>query len=117
MSNVCLSRVFCVLSSVCLSRICDGTIEKPKHKISLYLSYNFDKRIGCKMSLNQEKWYKKVVEACALEHDFKQWEFGDLTLVGEKGVALSGGQKARVTLARCVYRSVQSYDLSSAKFL
>ena len=51
--------------------------------------------------------YKKVVEACALEHDLAMWEHGDQTLVGERGVALSGGQKARVTLARAIYRFVE----------
>ena len=48
--------------------------------------------------------YANVIEACALSHDLKQWEYGDRTLVGERGVALSGGQKARVTLARAIYR-------------
>ena len=48
--------------------------------------------------------YQKVIKCCALEHDLFQWPSGDKTLVGEKGVALSGGQKARVTLARAAYR-------------
>ena len=55
----------------------------------------------------EEKRYWEVVEACALSHDFDQWENGDATLVGERGVALSGGQKARVTLARACYRKHQ----------
>ena len=35
----------------------------------------------------------------------------DLTLVGERGVTLSGGQKARVALARAVYSEADVYFL------
>ena len=37
--------------------------------------------------------------------DFKMLPGGDLTLVGERGVTLSGGQKARTSLARCCWKS------------
>jgi ATP-binding cassette subfamily C (CFTR/MRP) protein 4 len=46
--------------------------------------------------------YDKVVEACGLASDFKQFPYGDLTSIGEK--MLSGGQKARIGLARVAYR-------------
>ena len=36
---------------------------------------------------------------------------GDLTLVGERGVTLSGGQKARVSLARALYADADIYLL------
>ena len=55
--------------------------------------------------------YRAVISACALEHDLAQWEHGDRTLVGERGVSLSGGQKARVCLARAVYREADTYLL------
>ncbi len=37
-----------------------------------------------------ETRYNNVLEACALRRDIKNWEHGDRTLVGERGVALSG---------------------------
>ncbi|KAI1127936.1 ABC transporter [Nemania abortiva] len=47
--------------------------------------------------------YKKVVEACALTPDLASFAHGDLSDIGENGIGLSGGQKARVALARAVY--------------
>lgn len=42
------------------------------------------------------KRYKKVIRVCALEADLEQFPDGDETLVGERGISLSGGQKARI---------------------
>jgi len=44
--------------------------------------------------------YQNVVNVCALTKDFEQLPYGDKTLVGERGTALSGGQRARINLAR-----------------
>ena len=55
--------------------------------------------------------YARTVRACALERDLASWEHGDHTLVGEKGAALSGGQRARVNLARALYREADVYLL------
>jgi ABC-type multidrug transport system fused ATPase/permease subunit len=50
-----------------------------------------------------EKRYRDVIVACALERDLEILDAGDKTLVGEKGVTLSGGQKQRISLARALY--------------
>ncbi|KAF7792210.1 hypothetical protein EIP86_003243 [Pleurotus ostreatoroseus] len=52
--------------------------------------------------LNEER-YQAVVECCALRPDLHILEDGDSTEIGARGVSLSGGQKARVALARAVY--------------
>ena len=48
-------------------------------------------------------WYNRVMHACALLPDLKILPGGDMTQIGEKGVNLSGGQKARISLARACY--------------
>ncbi|KAK7872348.1 hypothetical protein R5R35_002792 [Gryllus longicercus] len=55
--------------------------------------------------------YREVVRVCALKRDFELLPYGDRTLVGEKGVSLSGGQRARINLARAVYQSADVYLL------
>ena len=55
--------------------------------------------------------YKQVLQACALEEDLNSFEKGDETVVGEKGINLSGGQKAREALARACYQDSSLYLL------
>lgn len=57
------------------------------------------------------KRYKTVIKKCALERDFELLPYGDKTIVGERGQSLSGGQKARISLARAVYRNCSIYLL------
>ena len=77
-----------------------------------------------------KNWYEKVLNACALDQvtrdiqpisktmiflfnwkDIQSFGSGDLTVIGERGLTLSGGQKARVNLARAVYRDADIYFL------
>mmetsp|Transcript_3038 Transcript_3038/g.8791 ORF Transcript_3038/g.8791 Transcript_3038/m.8791 type:complete len:1373 (-) Transcript_3038:1207-5325(-) len=68
--------------------VMDGTVKE-----NILMGENFE-----------EEWYGKVVAACSLLTDFDQLRDGDLTIVGDRGVQLSGGQRARIGLARALYR-------------
>ena len=68
--------------------IMDGTI---KENVLLGLEYNAE-------------LYKTVIDSCGLNVDLGQLRDGENTIVGDRGVQLSGGQRARIALARAFYR-------------
>ncbi len=63
------------------------------------------------MSECDEKRYREVLALCELEDDIRTFPAGDLTEIGERGINLSGGQKARVSMARALYSDRDIYLL------
>ncbi|XP_048356586.1 cystic fibrosis transmembrane conductance regulator [Sphaerodactylus townsendi] len=57
--------------------------------------------------------YKSVIKACQLEEDISKFVEKDDTVLGEGGITLSGGQRARISLARAVYKDADLYLLDS----
>ncbi|CAG9825399.1 unnamed protein product [Phaedon cochleariae] len=55
--------------------------------------------------------YERVIKVCALEKDFALLPYGDKSIVGDRGVTLSGGQRARINLARAIYKKADIYIL------
>ncbi|CAG2058205.1 unnamed protein product [Timema podura] len=58
-----------------------------------------------------QKRYDEVVAVCALLPDIEQFPERDMTYIGERGITLSGGQKARINLARAIYKEADVYIL------
>lgn len=56
-----------------------------------------------------QEMYEKVLDVCQLTPDIERFSLGDNTVVGDMGHTLSGGQKARIALARAVYSEADIY--------
>jgi ABC-type multidrug transport system fused ATPase/permease subunit len=58
-----------------------------------------------------EARYNRILEICDLHKDINCFPNGDLSIIGQRGVGLSGGQRARVSLARVVYSDADIFLL------
>ena len=77
------------------SWIFDGTIKQ-----NILFGMDFDKQR-----------YDKTLTLCKMNQDIASFEHGSAELVGDRGTTLSGGQKARLNLARAIYRDADAYLL------
>ncbi|KAJ3245906.1 hypothetical protein HDU78_008242 [Chytriomyces hyalinus] len=91
-----------------------GDMERTSGSVDIYGKYSYASQSPWLQSssirenilfgapFDNEK-YRAVIKACSLERDLTLFSDGDMSEIGEKGVTLSGGQAARVGLARAVY--------------
>ena len=72
-------------------------------QVPFLLHTNIRENILFGLPMGDGKRYQATLDACGLGPDLQELKHGDLTDVGENGTELSGGQKARIGLARAVY--------------
>lgn len=95
--------------------VCEGTISyygKVSYvpQVPWVFSGTVKENILFGLPFNEEK-FQQIVDICGLTKDLAVFSNGDLTEIGQRGAILSGGQKARVGLARAVYSDADIYLL------
>ena len=53
--------------------------------------------------------YRKIISLCQLEKDFSNLAEGEETIINSTCTNISGGQKARISIARCLYKDADLY--------
>ncbi|XP_050309352.1 probable multidrug resistance-associated protein lethal(2)03659 [Anthonomus grandis grandis] len=97
----------------------------------MFVTKGIHEVVGCVSYASQEPWlfagtirqnilfgeeflkarYELVIKVCSLERDLEILPFGDKCMIGDRGVTLSGGQRARINLARALYKDADIYLL------
>ena len=104
-----LSAIAGEVSDISGTITCQGTVVYVP-QIAWVFSGTIRENILFGQPYDQPK-YNKIIEACALHEDIQRFPDCDQTVVGERGEVLSGGQQARVSLARAVYGDADLYLL------
>ncbi|CAF2098508.1 unnamed protein product [Rotaria magnacalcarata] len=98
-------------------KMIDGTVKLNRNARFCYVpqeswifSDSIKENILFGMEFNEKK-FNESIYAAGFDTDIANFQYGDSTLVGDNGVILSGGQKARLSLARALYRDEDIYLL------
>ncbi len=97
-------------------RLCPGGFAAMKGAVAYFAQRPFIQNCSLRdnvlfgKTFDQQR-YDETIAMCALGPDLQILESGDMTEIGERGINLSGGQKARVALARCVYSDADVFLL------
>ena len=78
-----------------------GSISYVEQEPFIY-SATIEDNIVFGLEFNEAR-YKKAIIAASLEKDLPNFPNGWKTIIGDRGINISGGQKARISLARAIY--------------
>jgi ABC-type multidrug transport system fused ATPase/permease subunit len=100
--NSLLGETHCMSGSVCLDKLNHSVAYCAQHPWLEQKSIKDNIIFGSSRGFDHGR-YNAVIEACALAKDLALLDAGDMTEIGEKGITLSGGQRARLAMARALY--------------